>query len=45
MADDRGGDSRREFFDCRLNDNMLGIRSSKSLPKPNFNYPLTFFEI
>jgi hypothetical protein len=44
MADDRGGDSRREFFDCRLNHHTPGIRSSKSMSKPNFDYLLTFFE-
>jgi len=44
MADDRGGESRRELFDCRLNDNMRGIRSSRSVSNPKFDYPLTSFE-
>jgi hypothetical protein len=29
---------------CRLNDNEPGARLSMSVSKPNFDYPLTFFE-
>ena len=45
MADDRGGAGRREFLICRLNDNVPGIKPSRSMSKPNFDYSLSFFEI
>jgi hypothetical protein len=45
MADDRGGAGRREFLICRLNDNELSFRPSTNVSKPNFDSPITFFEI
>ena len=44
MIDDCGDETRREFFECRLNDNEPPLHYLSNASKPDIDSQITFFE-